>query len=147
VVQECIAFAASPTIQTSPPTHEESRHASHLPRLCGHFLFAASVTPLIAADVDLALACRAAYTTAEPIEFALLYSGGDAKSLPLELRHADGSTLSMDVPLEAGRKSQTRLVTVLPGMLKPGRYNAASRADKEKSITFAVHPFHHPNPY
>src|SRR5688500_1842170 len=93
------------------------------------------VAPLAAADVDLALALpRTQYTTAEPIEFALLYSGEDAKSLPLELRHADGSTLTLTVPLKATGKSQTRLVTINGGVLKQGRYTAATRTEKEKTV-------------
>src|SRR5262249_57119965 len=84
--------------------------------------------------------------TAEPIELALLYPGREAKSIPLEVRHADGSTLTLDVPLLAGGKAQTRLISLHPHVLKPGRYTAATRLGKEK-ITFAVHRDDHPNPY
>src|SRR5262249_46254805 len=77
---------------------------------------------------------------------ALLYPGGDAKSIPLEVRHADGSSLMLEVPLAAGGKSQTRLVTLRAGVLKPGRYTAATRLGKDR-IVFAVHLDDHPNPY
>src|SRR5579859_1649182 len=55
-----------------------------------------------AADaVELSLALpRLQYTNSEAIDLALLYKndGGNAKKLPLEIRHADGSSLTFEVP-------------------------------------------------
>src|SRR3712207_1339846 len=84
-----------------------------------------------AGEVSIALALpRTEYTIAEPVELALHYPGGDAKSIPLEVRHADGSALALEVPLAAGGKAHTRLITLRPGVLKPGRYTAATRLGK-----------------
>lgn len=104
--------------------------------------------PLSAAEVDLALTLpRTQYTLLDPIEFALAYSGGDAKTLPLEVRHADGSTLRLTVPLEATDKPQTQLVSINGLVLKTGRYTAVCRAGREPSVAFSVHQPFHPNPY
>ena len=47
--------------------------------------------------------------------------GGNAKSLPLVLRHADTSSLTTQVPVDApAGQSQIRLVSVKAGALKPG---------------------------
>ena len=45
---------------------------------------------------------RAQYNTAEPIEFAVFYKneGGNASKLPLEVKHADGSSLTFQVPFD-----------------------------------------------
>jgi hypothetical protein len=55
----------------------------------------ALAAPAEAADdgIELGLAgTRRHYTVAEPVELALLYqnNGGNARGLPLEVRHADG---------------------------------------------------------
>jgi outer membrane protein assembly factor BamB len=108
--------------------------------------------PALAADgVELSLALpRTQYTTAEPVEIALVYKngGGNLRKLPLEVKHADGSSLTFEVPFDAAGKEQARVVTVRGGVLKLGRYTAAARAGAvEKSVAFAVHPDQHPNAF
>jgi hypothetical protein len=99
------------------------------------------------ASVSLA-GTRANYSMAEPIELAVLYKndGGNAKTLPLEVRHADGSTLTFDVPFDvAAGKSQARMVTLHPNALKPGDYTAAVNGGK--GAAFSVFRPEHPNAY
>ncbi len=108
--------------------------------------------PALAADgVELSLALpRSQYTTAEPIEIALVYKndGGNLRKLPLEIKHADGSSLTFEVPFAGAGKEKTRIVTVRGGVLKPGKYTAAARAGSaEKSVAFAVHSDQHPNAF
>ncbi len=109
--------------------------------------------PAVAADsVDLGLALpRLQYTTGEPVEIAVLYKneGGNVKKLPLEVRHADGSSLTFEVPFDAAAgKSQTRVVAIRGGALKPGKYTAVTRvAGLEKSVAFGVHLARHPNAF
>ena len=72
-----------------------------------------AMAPAWAADsVELTLALpRTQYNTAEPIELALLYKndGGNLKKVPLEVRHADGSSLTFEVPFDvAAGKGQTQ---------------------------------------
>jgi hypothetical protein len=102
--------------------------------------------PALAADgIELSLALpRTQYTDTEPIEIALLYrnDGGNRTNLPLEVAHADGSTITFEVPFDAAPgKAQTRLVTIGAEVLKPGKYTATARAGAtEKSVAFGVHP-------
>jgi hypothetical protein len=116
-------------------------------------LFAATSLPAVAADaVDLSLAgTRSHFTVAEPVELALLYKndGGNTKTLPLEVKHTDGSSLSFEVPFDvAAGKTQVRLVTLKSGALKPGTYTAASRIGSvEKTAAFSVHLAEHANAY
>ncbi len=73
---------------------------------------------------------RTHYSMAEPIEFAVLYKndGGNAKALPVEIRHSDGSTVTIQVPFDAlAGKSQARMVTLHPNALKPGDYTVRPR--------------------
>src|SRR6516225_6686063 len=112
-----------------------------------------TMAPARAADgVELEPALpRTQYTVAEPIELAVLYrnDGGNLKKLPLEVRHADGSSLTFEVPFDvtAGR-GQTRVVTIQPGALKPGQYSAVAKAGAaEKSVAFGVHSDQHPNAF
>jgi len=94
---------------------------------------------------------RTHFSMAEPIEFALLYKndGGNAKTLPVEIRHADGSTVTIAVPFDApAGKSQARMVTLHPNTLKPGDYTAAVKADgAAKPAAFSVHRDEHPSAY
>jgi hypothetical protein len=113
---------------------------------------AAGLSAAAADTVDLSLAgTRSHFTTAEPVELALLYTndGGNLKKLPLEVKHADGSLLTFEVPFDAAAgKSQVRLVTLLSGALKPGSYTAVSKIGSvEKAATFSVHPAEHANAY
>jgi hypothetical protein len=109
--------------------------------------------PAFAADgVELSLTLpRVQYTIAEPIEIALLCKNdsGNLKKLPLEVQHADGSNLTLDVPFDVpAGKEQTRIVTLRPGTLKPGQYTATTRAGASaKSITFGVHSDQHANAF
>jgi hypothetical protein len=94
---------------------------------------------------------RAQYTTAEPIELAVLYQndGGNAKRLPLVIEHADGDSMTFQVPftVPAG-KAQTRILTIGAGTLRPGRYTATVKAGAaQKSVAFGVHFDRHPNGY
>src|SRR5688572_30315061 len=80
----------------------------------------AAAAPALAADrIDIALTLpRAQYTVAEPVELALLYhnEGGNARTLPLVVRHGDGSTLTFDVPFDAkAAQGQSRLVRLNGG--------------------------------
>ena len=94
---------------------------------------------------------RTHFSMAEPIEFAVLYKndGGNAKTLPLEIRHSDDSTVTIDVPFDAAAgKSQARMVTLHPNALKPGDYTVAVKIDgAAKPATFSVHRDEHPNAY
>jgi hypothetical protein len=131
-----------------PPTEDRTMLRTALFTVCALLLAA----PARAADgVELELALpRTQYTTAEPIELALLYKndGGNLKKLPLEVKHADGSGLTFDVPFDvAAGKGQTRVVTI-GGALKPGQYTATAKAGSvEKSIAFGVHSDQHPNAF
>ena len=89
---------------------------------------------------------------------ALLYKndGGNSRTVPLEVRHADGSSLTFQVPFDVPvGKAQTRLVTVRSrvwgeerGVLKPGKYTATSKLGTvEKTVSFNVYPDQHPNAY
>src|SRR5262245_37430872 len=92
---------------------------------------------------------RSQYTTAEPIELAVLSKseGGGARKLPLEVRHADGSSLTFQVPFDApAGQGQTRLVVLSPGALRPGRYTAAVKGGGA-TIEFGVHRDRHPSGY
>jgi hypothetical protein len=109
--------------------------------------------PALAADgVEMSLALpRTQFTTAEPIEIALLYrnDGGNLRKVPLEVKHADGSSLTFEVPFDipAG-KGQTRIITLNPGILKPGKYTALARVGgAEKTVAFGVHSDQHPSGY
>ena len=110
-------------------------------------------SPAPAADeATVALAgTRTHFSMAEPIEFAVLYKndGGDAKTMPLEIRHGDGSTVTIDVPFDApAGKSQARMVTLHPNALKPGDYTAAVKAiGAAKPCSFMVARDEHPNAY
>jgi hypothetical protein len=128
-----------------------SRTTTGLLTTCALFL---TLAPARAADgVELELALpRTQYTSAESIELALLYKndGGNLKKLPLEVRHADGSSLTFEVPFDvAAGKGQTRVVTVPAiGGLKPGKYTATAKAGAaEKSVRFGVHSDQHPNAF
>jgi len=147
--------AADEDVPPAPPiTRFEDRIMSRtgigLLASCALFL---TVAPARAADgVELELALpRVQYNTAEPIELALLYKndGGNLKKLPLEVKHADGSSLTFEVPFDvAAGKGQTRVVVVGVGALKPGQYTALARVGAaEKSVTFGVHPDQHPNSF
>ncbi len=106
-----------------------------------------TVLPALAADeIELSLALpRTQYRNGEAVEIALLYKngGGNLRKLPLEVRHADGSTLAFEVPFDvAPGKAQTRLVPVGAGVLEPGKYTATARAGAvEKSVAFGVHAY------
>ncbi|MBI4023547.1 MAG: hypothetical protein HY360_01110 [Verrucomicrobia bacterium] len=120
-------------------------------------IFGAAISSLAArtyaADgIELSLAStRTRFTVAEPVELAALYKndGGNAKSLSVEIRHEDGSAFSLSVPVDAASgQSQSRLVTLQPGALKAGVYQAAVKLDSEtKPVEFAVHPDEHSNAY
>ncbi|HVS39187.1 MAG TPA: hypothetical protein VMS17_26755, partial [Gemmataceae bacterium] len=94
---------------------------------------------------------RTHFSMAEPIEFAVLYKndGGNAKSLPLEILHSDGSTVTIDVPFDvAAGKSQARMVTLHPNALKPGDYTTYIKtAGAAKPTAFMVARDEHPNAY
>ena len=94
---------------------------------------------------------RTHFSMAEPIEFAVLYKndGGNLKALPLEIRHADGSTVTVSVPFDApAGKAQARMVTLSANTLKPGDYTAAVKADGAgKPAAFSVHRDEHPSAY
>jgi hypothetical protein len=103
-----------------------------------------------AVELELALP-RLQYTTAESIDLALLYSNdrAEVKKTPLEVMHADGSSLTFEVPFDApGGRGQTRIVAIQPGALKPGKYTATAKAGgKQKSVLFSVHSDQHPSGY
>jgi hypothetical protein len=107
---------------------------------------ALAARPAAAADmlaVSLA-STRTQFFADEPIELAVLYvnEGGNLAEAPLSVRHADGSGLDLAVPLGAGRKSQSQIVTLKVGALKPGRYPARV-GDAGEGAAFAVHsPLH-----
>ena len=116
------------------------------------FLLALTPPAPAADEATISLAgTRTHYSMAEPVEFAVLYKndGGNAKSLPLEIRHSDGSTVTVAVPFDApAGKSQARMVTLHPNALKPGDYTAAVKADgAAKPATFSVHRDEHPSAY
>src|SRR5262245_24726826 len=69
---------------------------------------------------------RSQFNTTEPIELAVLYKkqATNEKTLPLEVRHDDGSTVALSVPFAAAGKPESRIVTVYAGVLKPGQYTA-----------------------
>ncbi len=94
---------------------------------------------------------RTHFSMAEPIEFAVLYKndGGNAKTLPVEIRHADGGTVTIAVPFDApAGKSQARMVTLHANALKPGDYTAAVKADGAgKPTAFSVYRDEHPSAY
>jgi hypothetical protein len=94
---------------------------------------------------------RVQYTTAEPVELAVLSTndGGNARKLSLVVAHADGSSLTFAVPFDVpAGKARTRIVILSPETLKPGRYTATVKAGQaQKSVTFAVHPDRHSNGY
>jgi hypothetical protein len=89
--------------------------------------------PAHASELSLVLA-RTHYTIAEPVEFAL----ADAAGQTLEVRHADGSVVSLAVAKNAGT------IALQPGALKPGPYTAVLG---DKSVAFSVHPDEHANAY
>lgn len=136
-----------------------SRAASPLPTLCKAvailFALCAAVPKVAAADnVQVALTgTRTQFTVAEPVEFAVLYQndGGNARSLPLEIRHQDGSTLTVSLPFTApAGQAQARLLSLQPGALKPGEYTAQVRlpgAAAAVSVPFAVHEDEHAGAY
>jgi hypothetical protein len=102
--------------------------------------------------VEVALAStRSHFSTDEPVELALLYKndGGNAKTLPLEVRHDDGSQLTFPIPFDvAAGKAQTRLVTLHPRALKIGNYTVVCRLGAgENSAKFSVHPAEHTSAY
>ncbi len=110
--------------------------------------------PLIASadEVVVSLAgTRTHFSMAEPVEFAVLYknNGGNAKKLPLEIRHSDNSTVTIDVLFDAAAgQSQSRMVTLHPNALKPGDYNVAVKIEgAAKPATFSVHRDEHPSAY
>jgi hypothetical protein len=112
-----------------------------------------TAVPALAADgVEISLAVpRMQYTTAEPIEIALLYrnDGGNLRKVPLVVKDSSGSSLAFEVPFDvAAGKAQTRIVTVLPHVLLPGSYTATARAGTaEKTIVFGMHPEEHTSGY
>jgi hypothetical protein len=113
--------------------------------------FLGAAAPTLAADaVEVALtSTRGHFTIAEPVEIAILYrnDGGNLREVPLEVRHGDGSGLTLRVPAGPA-KEQTRIVTLRPGTLKPGPYTARSKVGKEDaSVTFTIHPDQHDNAY
>ena len=119
--------------------------------LCA-FALALNFGPASADEATVSLAgTRTHFSMAEPVEFAVLYKndGGNAKTLPVEIRHADGSTVTVAVPFDApAGKSQARMVTLHPNALKPGDYTAAVKADgAAKPTTFSVHRDEHPSAY
>lgn len=106
----------------------------------------------LADRVDVSLAgTRTHFSTAEGVELAVLYSndGGNARSITVAIRHADGALCTAPVPVDAaGGKAQTRLLTLDPGALKPGTYTAAAEPlAGGQTATFAVHPAEPKNPY
>jgi hypothetical protein len=104
-----------------------------------------------AADsVEIQLAgTRTHFAVSEPIELAILYrnDGGNARSLPVVVRHTDGSTVTYTVPFDvAAGKPQTRVLNF--GNLKPGLYTASVRVGEvERQTTFQVYSDQHPNAY
>lgn len=77
------------------------------------------------ADVSLA-GTRTVFSMPEPIELAV--TGSDTQ---FQLRHADGSAVSVNVPAGSG----SRLVTLAPNTLKPGSYTAASGSGAEAKFS------------
>ncbi len=115
-------------------------------------LLSCSFTASAADEADVSLAgTRTHFSMAEPIEFAVLYKndGGNLKALPLEIRHGDGSTVTVQVPFDApAGKAQARMVTLHPNTLKPGNYTAAVKTDGDaKPAAFSVHRDEHPSAY
>lgn len=100
-------------------------------------LTACAAVPSLMADESAVVApatTRSHFTIAEPIELAVANAGG----APLEVRHADGSALTLTVPKNAAT------ITLQPGLLKPGAYTASVAGT---NLTFHVHPDEHPNAY
>ena len=99
--------------------------------LGGAFAF---FTDLAVAD-ELALSLagtRTKFLISEPIEFAAVDAGGKT----LEIRHADGSSISLQLPVQGGP------VSFLPDSFKPGEYTASVG---DKSVKFSVHNDKRPN--
>lgn len=100
-------------------------------------LLSLSFAGILPADEPAALSLattRSHFTIAEPIELAVANAGGAS----LEVRHADGSTLTVVVPRNVAT------ITLRPRLLKPGAYTASVDG---KNVTFHVHPDEHPNAY
>ncbi len=116
-------------------------------------LFITLAPPASAADEATAslAGTRTHFSMAEPIEFAVLYKndGGNAKTLPLEIRHADDSTVTIQITFDAAAgKSQARMVTLHPNALKPGDYTVGVKiAGAAKPAIFSVHRDEHPSAY
>ena len=116
-------------------------------------LFALTSSAPAADEATVALAgTRTHFSMAEPIEFAVFYKndGGNAKTLPLEISHSDGSTVTIDVPFDVpAGKSQARMVTLHPNTLKPGEYavRMAGQPKLELPAMFYVARDEHPNAY
>ncbi|MHB0934800.1 MAG: WD40 repeat domain-containing protein [Armatimonadota bacterium] len=77
---------------------------------------------------------RTHFTIEEPVELMVHM----LTPAPLEIRHADGSLLSLEVPAPGGP------VTVQPRTLKPGYYTARVG---EHAVSFTIHPAEHKNAY
>jgi hypothetical protein len=85
---------------------------------------------------------RAQYTTAEAVELAVVYKndGGNVKKLPLQVKHADGSSLTFEVLFDApAGKAQTRILAIQRGTLKPRKYTATAKAGPPRAQTSLSH--------
>ncbi len=100
-------------------------------------LFALTSSAPAADEATVALAgTRTHFSMAEPIEFAVFYKndGGNAKTLPLEIRHSDGSTVTIDVPFDVpAGKSQARMVTLHPTRSSPANTRSGWRDSRSLS--------------
>jgi hypothetical protein len=134
-----------------PPFYQEDRLMFARRAVLGLSVCVFLASTVHGADhVEVSLAgTRTHFTVAEPIELAILYqnNGGNLAAIPLEIRHVDGSLISVEVPIAGLGQSQTRLVTLPAGALKPGKYSAASTAGAETPVEFSVYPAEHKNDY
>ncbi|MFW6060607.1 MAG: WD40 repeat domain-containing protein [Phycisphaeraceae bacterium] len=102
---------------------------------------------LFADDQPVLVAQRQAYLNTEPIRLTLPGEATADAHVVLTVRHSDGSTVQLDVPVNAPETS--RVVTLEPGALKPGAYTAwvGERADASSPVRFTVTEAEPTNPY
>lgn len=98
--------------------------------------------PAAYAEAALSLAgSRRHFNVAEPVELAVV-AAGEAR---LVVRHADGSSLELSVPV--GADASARMVSLKAGALKPGRYTATLEGAAGESVAFTIHQAEHTNAY
>lgn len=102
---------------------------------CTWCAIALAVGTVSAAEVAFSLSgSRTKFAISEPVEFSI--AAADGKTL--EIRHADGSVVSLQLPAQQGP------ISIRPATLKPGEYTATIG---DKSVKFSVHDDQHANAY